>query len=197
MYINTETLVEFSEQGIKELFLNTSFSTPFVPPVGYELVFSTPQPVHDPVSERVQQSTAVLTDKGHYAQTWLVLPRFEDYTDDLDVFHSAESQLAAAIAADQQAKVQKIQSDIIAATQNRLDEFARTRNYDGILSACTYATSSIPKFAAEGQDAVNARDTTWASLYTILAEVQSGTRPMPTGFSGIELELPELSWTTV
>lgn len=197
MYINTETLVEYSEQGIKELFRNTSFSTPFVPPVVYELVFSTPQPVHDPVSERVQLSTATLTDKGHYEQTWLILPRYEDYTDESDVFHSAESQLVAAIAADQQAKVQKIQSEIIAATQNRLDTFAKTRNYDGILSACTYATSSIPKFAAEGQDAVNARDTTWAALYTILAEVQSGTRPMPTEFNEIESELPETIWTTL
>lgn len=197
MYINTETLVEYSEQGIKELFPNTSFSTPFVPPIGFELVFSIPQPVHDPVSERVQQSAAVLTDKGHYEQTWIVLPRFEDFTDDMDVFHSAETQLAAAVSADQQANVQKIQENIIRSAQDRLDTFARTRNYDGILSACTYATSSIPNFAREGQDAVNARDNTWAALYTILAEVQVGTRQMPTNFDEIEPELPELIWTTL
>lgn len=81
-----------------------------------------------------------------------------------------------------------------ASVQQRLDDFARTRGYDGILSACTYATSTVPKFAAEGQDAVNARDTTWASCYAILADVQSGARPMPT-LSDLTLELPVLAWT--
>ena len=87
-----------------------------------------------------------------------------------------------------------VQSMVVQATQARLDDFARTRNYDGILSACTYATSSVPKFAAEGQYAVNARDMTWATLYTIMGEVQAGTRPMPTGFADIEADLPVLAW---
>ena len=80
------------------------------------------------------------------------------------------------------------------AIQARLDSFARTRNYDGILSACTYATSTVPKFAAEGQYAVQARDTTWAAAYQILAEVQSGTRPMPAAPEDIFNELPQLVW---
>ena len=78
------------------------------------------------------------------------------------------------------------------ATQKRLDDFAKTRLYDGILSACTYATSSVQKFQAEGQYCVNARDTTWATLYTILGEVQQGTRPVPSGFADIEPLLPAL-----
>jgi hypothetical protein len=87
-----------------------------------------------------------------------------------------------------------LQAEIVEATQKRLDDFARTRNYDGILSLCTYATSSVPKFQAEGQYGVNARDNTWATLYTILAEVEAGTRPMPTGYADIEADLPELTW---
>lgn len=83
---------------------------------------------------------------------------------------------------------------IVAATQSRLDSFAKTRNYDGILSACTYATSSIPKFAEEGQYAVNARDTTWATLYSYMAEVKAGTKPVPSGFSDVEPILPALYW---
>lgn len=43
-----------------------------------------------------------------------------------------------------------LQAQVVQSTQQRLDDFARTRNYDGILSACTYATSTVPKFAAEG-----------------------------------------------
>lgn len=83
---------------------------------------------------------------------------------------------------------------IVNSTQARLDTFARTRNYDGILSACTYVSSPVPKFQAEGQYCVQARDTTWATLYQILAEVEAGTRPAPTSFSDIESLLPPLAW---
>ena len=101
---------------------------------------------------------------------------------------------ASEIAADMQAKNAALQATIIAATQTRLDAFASTRNYDGILSACTYATSGVPKFAGEGQAAVDARDATWATLYTIMGEVQAGTRPVPTDFADIEADLPALVW---
>ena len=87
-----------------------------------------------------------------------------------------------------------LQAEIVKATQNRLDTFAQTRNYDGILSACTYATSSVPAFAAEGQYCVASRDATWAALYVILGEVQAGTRAVPTGFADIEGDLPVLGW---
>ena len=77
--------------------------------------------------------------------------------------------------------------------QRHLDNFARTRNYDGILSAATYATSQVPKFKAEGQYAVEARDATWAKCYEILAAVEGGTRPMPT-LDELLAELPVLTW---
>ena len=88
----------------------------------------------------------------------------------------------------------QLQAMVVQSTQQRLDDFARTRNYDGILSACTYATSSVPKFATEGQYAVQARDATWAALYVLLAEVQAGTRPMPTSYDDVEQMLPTLEW---
>jgi hypothetical protein len=80
-----------------------------------------------------------------------------------------------------------------AAIQQRLDDFARTRGYDGILSAATYATSTVPKFAAEGQYAVEARDATWADAWVILDAVLSGQRPMPT-LEEVFAELPALAW---
>lgn len=87
-----------------------------------------------------------------------------------------------------------LQEQVVAATQKRLDDFARTRNYDGILSACTYATSTVPRFATEGQYAVQARDATWAALYVLLAEVQAGTRTAPESFDDVEPLLPALEW---
>ncbi len=79
------------------------------------------------------------------------------------------------------------------AVQARLDDFAASRGYDGILSACTYATSVVPKFQSEGQYCVNARDTTWATCYTLLAEVQAGQRAMPT-LDDLMILLPTLAW---
>lgn len=78
--------------------------------------------------------------------------------------------------------------------QARLDTFAKTRNYDGILSACTYATSTVPKFATEGQYCVNARDATWAAGYVLIDEVLAGTRPVPASIADIESDLPVLAW---
>lgn len=87
-----------------------------------------------------------------------------------------------------------LQEQVVGVTQRRLDDFARTRNYDGILSACTYATSTVPKFAAEGQYAVQARDATWAALYALLEEVQAGQRPVPESFDDVAPLLPALEW---
>jgi len=79
------------------------------------------------------------------------------------------------------------------ATQNRLDNFARTRDYDSILSACTYASSTNSKYAAEGQYAVQARDATWTAYYGIVNDIMSDTRPIPTMEEFLS-ELPALEW---
>lgn len=104
-------------------------------------------------------------------------------------------QEAAAIHLSQNQRTpEQIEADFTAAIQRRLDEFARTRNYDTILSACTYATSTMARFQAEGQACVNLRDATWAAAYDILAEVQAGKRPMPTDIADIEADLPAAVW---
>ena len=88
---------------------------------------------------------------------------------------------------------EQIIAQYTAGVQQHLDSFARTRNYDGILSAATYATSAVPKFKAEGQYAVEARDATWTKCYEILAAVKAGSRPMPT-LDELLAELPVLTW---
>lgn len=91
----------------------------------------------------------------------------------------------------------KIIKTIVDQTQKRLDDFARTRNYDDIRSACTYATSKVDKFRIEAQYCVDVRDDTWLKLYQILAEVESGIRNPPLSFGEIEQELPALNWPNV
>lgn len=90
--------------------------------------------------------------------------------------------------------IEQLQKEIIDSTQQRLDDFAKTRNYDGILSACTYATSAVPKFQTEGQYCVNARDNTWAALYQLFDDVTNGVTPMPASFDDVEPLLPVLEW---
>ena len=137
---------------------------------------------HNPITQTATEASPALI-AGEWSQQWEVVQKY-----------ATPEEEAAAIAADQEAKAKALQESIVSATQKRLDDFARTRNYDGILSLCTYATSAVPKFAAEGQYGVNARDATWAKLYSIMGEVQAGTRPAPVGFADIEPELPVLEW---
>lgn len=177
-YINTTTTqYPISEQEIRNLYPNTSFSIPFQAPEDFVWVFPAPQPNFDPITQYVFEGPPVLTDKGHYEQTWSIGV--------LD---------AETIQANQAAHVEQVKTAITQAVQQRLDDFAKTHNFDGILSACTYATSAVPQFASDGQYAVNARDTTWATLYQIMTEVQIGVRPMPSGYADIEPDLPVLSW---
>jgi hypothetical protein len=137
------------------------------------VVFTNP-PVVDTTTHVLQEASPVYSsDNARWEQVW---------------------DIRALTAEELQARQQQLQSSIVGATQLRLDTFANTRNYDSILSAATYATSPTPKFQAEGAYAVDCRDTTWAALYQLMADVQAGVRPMPTSFAEIEPELPVLVW---
>lgn len=80
-----------------------------------------------------------------------------------------------------------------AAVQRHLDDTAKTRGYDGILSLCTYASSTTPRFAAEGQAGVDWRDGVWSKCYEVLDAVKAGSRPTPTAAELIA-ELPTITW---
>lgn len=76
------------------------------------------------------------------------------------------------------------------AVQNHLDAAARLKNYDNILSACSYA-GAPNAFQAEGQKFVKWRGDVWAKCYAVMAEVQAGTRSAPT-IDGLIALLPTL-----
>ena len=183
-----------AEYDIRLAHPNVSFPVPFAPTEDYAVVFPAPQPAFDPVIRMVREIAPVMTAKGTWEQRWEIVPRFTEYTDENGVLHTVEEQEAAAIAATQAQHLNAVKASIIAATQARLDQFAMTRNYSSMLSACTYATSPTPRFAVEGQYCVSARDATWAALYQMLDEVLAGTRPMPSGYADVKDELPPLVW---
>lgn len=177
MFIDTETgEYPLTERDIKERYPMTSFATPFVPPERYAVVFATPRPAYNPITQAVREIAPALS-AGAYAQAW-------------EVYDLTQEQASA----NQADYVASLIAGITRDAQARLDAFAQTRNYDGILSACTYATSSVPNFAAEGQYCVDARDAMWSALYAMWAEIEAGTRPIPAGFSDLLPDLPVLAW---
>ena len=60
-----------------------------------------------------------------------------------------------------------------------MDAKAQEYGYDGILTAVTYADSTIDKFAQEGKAFKEWRDSVYATGYAYLAEVESGTKTIP------------------
>jgi hypothetical protein len=93
----------------------------------------------------------------------------------------------------------EVQAILVNAIQAHMDSVIATRGYgepDGrfaLMSCCTYATSSNPKFSAEGQAAVEWRDGVWAKCYEVMADVMEGKRAIPTREELIA-ELPVFSW---
>jgi len=185
---------EVKSQGeIRKIHSNTSlpkvWDSNVCASLGIDPVFEAPKPDTTGYTQAIRNG-ATQDANGNWVQAWTVVDMFQDYTDDEGVTHTKAEQEAA-----YQAKLNEgIFTSIQDATQQRLDDFARTRNYDGMLSLCTYATSSNLKFQAEGSYGVDVRDATWSKLYEILAEVEAGTRPLPSGFSEIEGELPVMVW---
>lgn len=152
--------------NIRADFPNTSFPADLsvaVLPDGYVWVTPTAPPACDPFS-RAEQAPPFQAG-GRWWQSWRIVSWAPE----------------------------EIQARLIDAIQQHLDTTAQSRAYDGILSLCTYATSPSPKFAAEGQAGVEWRDACWTKGYEILAECQSGARPIPTPEELIA-ELPAMVW---
>jgi len=81
----------------------------------------------------------------------------------------------------------------VGAVQKHLDDTARERNYDNIMSLCTYATSQNSRFQAEGQAGVEWRDQVWEYCYQRLDAVMSGSQSVPTAEELVS-ELPGFPW---
>lgn len=85
------------------------------------------------------------------------------------------------------------ENDFKIAVQGVLDAKAQERNYDGILSLCSYASSTNPVFAAEAAAGSTWRDAAWAHCYQAMADVQNNLRQPPT-VAELVAELPAMVW---
>lgn len=88
---------------------------------------------------------------------------------------------------------QALIAQVTRVVQIRLDSVAQQRGYDGILSACTYVASAVPRFKAEAEAAVAWRDAVWSKCYEILAQAQAGERAVPS-LGEVLQELPQIQW---
>lgn len=80
----------------------------------------------------------------------------------------------------------------LAIVDNYLNETVKAREYDSILSACSYADDDTDKvFQQEGIACRKWRSMVYRKCYDILAEVESGKREIP---ADIISELPKLEW---
>lgn len=84
-----------------------------------------------------------------------------------------------------------LQAQYTALIQSMLDKEAQKLGYDNCNSVCTYVDTGVAKFDAEGVAFRKWRSAVWAKGYELLAEVQAGTRPIPTEEELVEL-LPKL-----
>ena len=83
---------------------------------------------------------------------------------------------------------EEIKQQLINAVQAHLDSVAKAKGYDNILSAVTYAGDTIvPQFDLEGQAYKTWRTQVWAFCYAYLADVQAGTKAVPTSAELIAL----------
>lgn len=135
-------------------------------------VVATPIPSSNPLTQTVVEDAPIKVD-GQWVQVW---------------------EVRAASAQQIQERKNAIRNQISDRVQQRLDDFARTKGYDNIVSACSYATSQHIKYGPEGRYCVGAREQTWDVLFQIEADVVAGTRPMPLTYEEIEAELPALVW---
>lgn len=83
---------------------------------------------------------------------------------------------------------------IMAAVQSMMDAEAKSHSYDSILSLCSYAVSTVPKFAEEGNAGVAWRDGVWLQCHSMLNECVSGQRDTPYTLDEVLAALPAMVW---
>jgi len=168
----------FTQDDLQAMYPESSvptvWTTEFMQSEGIVEVVATAQPNFNRLTEKVVEIAAQYSEAdGVWLQTW---------------------EVVALSNAEKVAAWDEFVSWVVNATYQRLDNFAATKQYDSILSAASYASSSIQRFAVEGQYAVQARDATLDALFSYLDEVVSMTRPAPSAWEDVEQCLPALVW---
>ena len=132
-----------------------------------------------PETTQLQQvvRAGVKTDaNGNNMQAWRVVPMFtsdlldEDGVTVLKTIAEQEAEYLANKAAQEAEEEAKLVETTI---QTILNDSAKSRGYDSIISECSYATST-GAFGAEAQITVDWRDAVWTYVYSVQSTVEAG-----------------------
>lgn len=193
MFFDVQETRYVTEREIRDAHPDKLFGTPFTPPVRYKVVFPTPQPLFNPVTQYLSLGNPEMDEHGNLNQTWVI--------------HShTQEQITKNI---EDARMQ-FKAMVIDCTQQRLDVFAATAGYDNVNSMSKYQNitdeeiatldpslaTMVTKFRAEARYLNLATAATWAKLYSIMFAVEAGNRAMPVSYEEVEAELPNLEWPT-
>jgi len=91
-----------------------------------------------------------------------------------------------------QAKASLLKS-LTDAVHNLMDTKAQERNYDGIVSACSYA-ATVNAFQAESQAYLNWRAACWQKCYDVMADVEGGIVTIPAYVMGDPESVTPQEW---
>ncbi|ETW14251.1 hypothetical protein ATO8_00040 [Roseivivax marinus] len=97
---------------------------------------------------------------------------------------------AAELAAE---RVAQTRAALTAMIDAHVEAVARSRDYNDAAALAGYANSTVPEWAAEAQAFVSWRDQVWLTAFGMLAEVEAGTRAIPTASEILEA-LPDITW---
>lgn len=86
-----------------------------------------------------------------------------------------------------------MKEDLGHAIQSHVDKVARARDADSGVLLASYVTSTIPAWAADAVAFIAWRDAVWLACYGVLADVEAGTRAIPSHAELIGL-LPDPPW---
>lgn len=181
------TLEQLSIDYPNTFFADGDFSSVDVYPVTVQAV-----PEYDDTAVEIKLADQPILTDGVWVQPFVSIPL-------------SDERKAEAIGRRQAAFIK----GIVDATSHRLNTFVATRAYDSVDSISKYKDLTeedialipevervyVVKFRAEARYISLTTARTWAKLYTILDDVNSGARPAPASFAEIEAELPVLDWS--
>jgi hypothetical protein len=186
------TQYPYTYDMLRNDFLNISFPTfenlnfEDLKDLGVFYVENTVQPVCNFLTEDVVEDTPVLVD-GKWKQKFSIVQRTEEQIEEYKKI---------------------VLSALSLATENKLNEFVKMKDYDNVDSLSKYKNITdeeinvlpesnrllITKFREECRYASVLIANTWASLFLIFDEIEKGEREFPRNFEEIESDLPELIW---
>lgn len=79
--------------------------------------------------------------------------------------------------------------------EDKMNTFARTKNYTDMDRAIGYMNDPDPGFVADAMRCNELRSLTWRQLNAYFAEIMAGTKPVPLTIREFDAVIPEYTWS--